>query len=139
MINNYIQVTRVSGADRLLKRGGATVTKLLGTIDSAALLSDGELDQFDIDVRLSATTTFVDVLARQPRAEDWPSPPDNPEPFPTQGEITCEAACNIPSGVPECHPGTDDCCQGGASIIPISNDAFTCDCPDTATCQVESE
>ncbi|GIH02229.1 hypothetical protein Rhe02_02960 [Rhizocola hellebori] len=87
---------------------------------SGALLAEGELDLFDIDLRVSALHTV--------HAEE-------PGPQPTQGEFTCEPACDI-SGVKECNPspGTDDCCEGGASIIPISDGAFTCDCPDTATC-----
>jgi hypothetical protein len=104
------------------------------------LFFEGDVDEFDIDMRVSGAPTFLSGLAMRPgyldseRGGDRGTEPLLNDPFPTQGEVTCEAACSIPSGVPECTPATDDCCQGGASIIPISEGALSCDCPETAFC-----
>jgi hypothetical protein len=81
-----------------------------------------EHDEFDIDVRLHAPT-FLTMLGR-PHLAGF-----SPVALETE-EITCQPECDIVVE-PE---GTNDCCEGGASIIPISGGDFTCDCPDSAFC-----
>jgi hypothetical protein len=82
-----------------------------------------ERDEFDIDVRLHSPT-FLTMLGRSHRARFSPVALETEE-------ITCQPECDIVVEPPE---GTNDCCEGGASIIPISGGDFTCDCPDSAFC-----